>query len=56
VRQGLDELGLPAADTAIRRRVAYRASALEGKSVHELGSRGRDASEEIHQLIYEVIV
>jgi chromosome partitioning protein len=55
VRQGLDELGLPAADTAIRRRVAYRASALEGKSVHELGSRGRDASEEIHQLIHEVI-
>jgi len=56
VRQGLGELGLPAADTAIRRRVAYRASALEGKSVHELGSRGKDASEEILQLIQEVIV
>lgn len=56
VRQGLDELGLPATQTAIRRRMAYRASALEGKSVHDMGSRGRDASEEILQLINEVIV
>lgn len=55
VRQGLEELGLPTAETAIRRRVAYRASALEGKSVHDMGSRGKDASEEIYQLINEVI-
>lgn len=54
VRQGLAELSMPAADTAIHRRVAYRASVLEGKSVFDMGSPGRAAAEEIRQLISEV--
>ena len=54
VRQGLAELSMPAADAAIHRRVAYRASVLEGKSVFELGSQGRTAADEILQLISEV--
>lgn len=55
VRQGLAELALPAAGVAIRRRMAYRISILEGRTVHELGQRGREASEEIRQLIEEVL-
>jgi chromosome partitioning protein len=55
VRTGLAELGLPAANTAIRRRVAYRTSVLEGRTVHDLGRQGAEASAEIHQLIDEVI-
>ena len=55
VRQGLDELGLPATATAIQRRTIYRASVLDGKSVIDMGSRGRAATEEIKQLISEVI-
>lgn len=55
VYQGLAEIDLPAANTAIYRRVAYKSSVLEGSSVHEMGSRARVASEEIHELIDEVI-
>ncbi len=55
VRQGLDELGLPAAETAVRRRAIYRASVLDGRSVINMGSRGRAAAEELQQLISEVI-
>ncbi len=55
VRQGLDELGLPATATAIHRRAIYRASVLDGKSVIDMGSRGRAAAEELKQLISEVI-
>lgn len=55
IRQGLAELGLPVAQTAIRRRVAYRSSVLEGRTVLDLGERGRAAADEIGQLIEEVI-
>lgn len=55
MRRALAEISLPAAQTAIRRRVAYRASVLEGCTVMELGSRGAAAAEEIHQLIDEVV-
>lgn len=55
VRTGLDELSVPVAETAIRRRVAYRTSVLEGRSVLDLGSRGAEASAEIRQLIEEVV-
>jgi chromosome partitioning protein len=56
VRRGVAELGLPAAERAIRRRVIYRASMLEGKSVLEMGRGGRAAAEELKQLISEVIL
>ena len=56
VRQAIAELGLPAAEAAIRRRAIYRAAVLEGKSVIDMGSRGRAAAEELDELINEVIL
>jgi len=55
VRDALTEIGLPVANTALRRRAIYRSSALEGKSVYDMGSRGRDAANELEQLIQEVL-
>lgn len=55
VRDALTEIGLPVANTALRRRAIFRSSALEGKSVLDMGSRGRDAAHEIEQLIEEVL-
>ncbi len=54
VREVLDEIALPVARVAIRRRAVYRNSALEGKSVFDVGSRGADAVEEINALIQEL--
>ena len=55
MRQALAELSLPAAQTPIRRRVAYRSSVLEGRTVMDIGSRGNAAADEISQLIEEVV-
>lgn len=55
VRLALEEMDIPAADTAIRRRVVYRTGALEGRSVFDMGSRGAAARVEIEQLIDEVM-
>ena len=55
MRQALAELNLPAAETAIRRRVAYRSSVLEGRTVLDQGKRGEAAAEEVRQLIDEVV-
>lgn len=55
IRQGLAELSLPVAQTAIRRRMAYRSSVLEGRTVMDLGVRGSEAADEIRQLIEEVV-
>jgi len=54
VRSALSEIAFPVADTAVRRRAIYRTSALQGKSVFEMGRRGADAAAEIDQLIQEV--
>ncbi len=51
----LAELELPVAQTAVRRRAVYRASAVEGKSVLDMGRRGADAANELNQLLSEVI-
>ncbi|KPK38616.1 MAG: cobyrinic acid a,c-diamide synthase [Gammaproteobacteria bacterium SG8_47] len=51
----LAELELPVAKTALRRRAIYRASAVEGKSVLDMGKRGTDAADELNQLINEVL-
>ncbi len=51
----LSELDIAVAKTAIRRRAIYRASAIEGRSVFDMGRRGADAADEIEQLISEVI-
>jgi chromosome partitioning protein len=54
MREALAEIRVPVADTAIRRRAVYRASALEGRSVYGMGKRGADAARELDQLIQEV--
>ena len=55
VRDVLTEIALPVANTALRRRAVYRNSALEGKSVFDMGRRGADAAEELEQLIREIV-
>ncbi|MGV6826675.1 MAG: ParA family partition ATPase [bacterium] len=55
VREALSEIALPMADTAIRRRAVYRNAALEGKTVYDMGARGRDAVAELDQLLQEII-
>lgn len=55
MRDALSELTLPVADTAIRRRAVFRTSALEGKSVMDMGKRGEEALAELDQLINEVL-
>jgi chromosome partitioning protein len=55
-REALSEIGLPIANTALRRRAIYRNSALEGKSVFDMGRRGADAAAELEQLIQEMLV
>ena len=54
VREALSEIGLPVANTALHRRAVFRNSALEGKNVFEMGSRGLQAAGEIDELIHEV--
>ena len=54
MREALAEIQVPVAQTAIRRRAVYRASALEGRSVYAMGKRGADAAAELDQLIQEV--
>jgi len=56
VRDALSEITFPVADTAVRRRAIYRSSALQGKSVFDMGRRGADAAAEIDQLIQEVTI
>ncbi len=51
----LSELDIAVAKTPIRRRAIYRVSAIEGRSVFDMGRRGADAADEIEQLISEVI-
>lgn len=55
VREAVNEIGLPVADAVIRRRAVYRSSALEGKSIYDVGRRGDAAVEELEQLIQEFI-
>lgn len=55
IRRGLSEIDLSAAETTVRRREIYRTSALEGKSVSQMGRRGVTASQEIKDLINEVM-
>lgn len=54
IREALSEIKVPVADTSIRRRAVYRASALEGRSVYNMGKRGAEAAAELDQLIKEV--
>lgn len=55
VTDAIQELGLPAAETTLHRRVVYRSSMLEGKSVGQIGKTGAAAADEINHLITEVL-
>jgi chromosome partitioning protein len=55
VRDAVKEIGIPVAEAMIRRRAIFRSSALEGKSIYEVGRRGDAAIEEIEQLIQEIM-
>jgi len=55
VREAVSEIGIPVADAMIRRRAVFRSSALEGKSIYDVGRRGDAAVEEIEKLIQEII-
>jgi chromosome partitioning protein len=55
VREAAEQIELPVAKTGIRRRAIYRATALEGKSVFDIGRRGADAVEELDNLLDEVL-
>ena len=54
VQQALAELEIPAVQTIIRRRAVYRHSLIDGRTVHDLGSQGAAAADEILQLIEEM--
>jgi chromosome partitioning protein len=55
VGDAITELNIPAAETALQRRVVYRASVLEGRSVSQMGRQGSIAAEEINRLLTEVL-
>jgi len=55
IREVVSEIGIPVADTMIRRRAVFRSSALEGKSIYDVGRRGDAAIEEIENLIQEIL-
>lgn len=54
MREALAELELPVAASAIRRRAVFRNTALEGKTVYDVGRRGAAAVAELDELINEV--
>jgi len=55
MRDALAELSLPAAQSAVRRRMIYRKSIIQGRSVLDVGSQGAAAADEIRQLVDEVV-
>jgi chromosome partitioning protein len=55
MRDALAELSLPAAQSAISRRMIYKKSVIQGRSVLDVGSQGAAAAEEIRQLVDEMV-
>lgn len=47
-------LELPVLGSVVRRRAAYRNAALEGRSVYQMGPRGREAAREMDQVIADI--
>jgi len=54
IRHATDELGTPTAKTSLTRRVVYRSTILEGRSVFDAGVKGAPAAEELTQLLKEI--
>ena len=55
MQQALAEFNIPSLNTVMRRRAAYRTSALDGASVFCMGKRGIPAAEEVVSIIDEVL-
>lgn len=54
IRNATVELSTPTAQTALTRRVVYRSTILEGRSVFDAGVKGAGAVEELSQLLEEI--
>jgi chromosome partitioning protein len=54
IRNATVELNTPTAETAIRRRVIYRSTILEGRSVFEAGAKAAPAVDELTELLQEI--
>lgn len=52
----LQEINIPVLNSRLGRRASYRKAALEGCSVYDLGRRGQVASDEVDNIINEVLV
>lgn len=55
MKQALEEFDIPALKGGIRRRAIYRNAAVDGASVYCVGKMGAAASEEIDEIIEEVL-
>lgn len=55
MQQAIAKLNTPVLATSVRRRAAYRNAVVEGVSVFQLGVRGREAANEINQILIEVL-
>ncbi len=55
MRQAIASCGLPALESTLGRRAAYRWAALEGISVYQFGARGEKAVSDIESIIEEVL-
>ena len=55
IKEALGEIEVPVAEATVRKRAVYKASALEGRTVFDMGKRGAEAAKELDQLINEVI-
>ncbi len=54
MQHALAEFGLPLLRAVVRRRAVYRAAALDGVSVYQMGARGQAAADEIQSIIEEL--
>ena len=55
MRHAIASCGLPALESSLGRRAAYRWAALEGISVYQFGARGKQAVSDIESIIEEVL-
>lgn len=55
ISSALERLEVPTLRAVVRRRAAYRLAAVEGRSVYQLGARGREAAREMDRIIEEAL-
>lgn len=55
MKEALEEFDIPALQAGVRRRAIYRNAAIEGLSVYCIGKRGQTASQEIDEIIEELL-